>query len=272
MEKKSEHPLAEAIVQYITNQQILFDDVESFQMFAGEGVTGIVTGVQVVVGNIAMMKKHAINTLSMEQKVTHLLDEGKTVVHVAVNGKLAGILATSDTTHPKTQEAISSIKEMGIRVVMITGDNGRSATAIARMVGIDEVIADVMPDEKAARIRALQSSNTVVAMVGDGINDAPALAQADVSIAMGHGTDIAMETADITLMRNDLRSVVHAIALSRQTMKTIRQNLFWAFIYNIVGIPLAALGLMNPMFAAAAMALSSVSVVSNSLRLRFKQL
>ncbi|MBP1648228.1 MAG: copper-translocating P-type ATPase, partial [Bacteroidetes bacterium] len=194
--------------------------------------------------------------------------EGKTPVFVAVNGILAGILAVADRIKPSSSDAVRALRSMGIDVVMMTGDSEDAARHIASQANIDSVIAGVRPGQKAAFVKAAQAEGKIVAMAGDGINDAPALAQADVGIAMGTGTDVAMEAADVTLMRGDLTSLVDAIRLSSRTVRTIRQNLFWAFIYNVIGIPLAALGLLNPMLAAAAMAFSSVSVVTNSLRLK----
>jgi Cu+-exporting ATPase len=187
---------------------------------------------------------------------------------VAIDGRLAGVIAVADVVKPTTLRSVEKLKSMGFELIMLTGDNETTGKAIAAQIGLTSVIAQVVPEEKSGHIRHLQSNGRIVAMVGDGINDAPALAQADVSIAMGSGTDVAMETADITLMHNDLGGVVDAIRLSRRTILSIRQNLFWAFIYNVIGIPVAAFGYLNPMLAAAAMALSSVSVVSNSLRLR----
>ena len=204
--------------------------------------------------------------------ITEFADQGKTPVLVAVDGVLSGAIAISDSLHPTSREAVSQLQGLGINVMMISGDRKPTAEAVGKQVGIKEVIAEVLPQNKAVSVKAIQDSGRVVAMVGDGINDAPALAQADVSIAMGSGTDIAMETSDITLMRPDLRGVSQAIRLSTLTIRTIKQNLFWAFIYNVVGIPLAALGLLSPIIAAAAMAFSSVSVVSNSLRLRWSRL
>jgi Cu+-exporting ATPase len=194
--------------------------------------------------------------------------QGQTPLYVAVNGKLAGLIAVADTIKPSSVEAILTLKQAGIQVVMLTGDNERTAQAIASQVGVDRVIAGVLPEGKIEAVKRLQAEGRVVAMAGDGINDAPALAQADVGIAMAAGTDIAMDAAGLTLMRGDLRAISQAIAISRATMRVIRQNLFWAFIYNVIGIPLASAGFLNPVLASAAMAASSVSVVTNSLRLR----
>jgi Cu+-exporting ATPase len=204
----------------------------------------------------------------MQEAVDELEQAGKTAVLMAVDGQVAAALAVADTVKEHSAEAIKDLRESGIEVWMITGDNRRTAEAIARQVGIENVLAEVLPEDKAREIKRLRDQGRVVAMVGDGINDAPALATADVGIAVGTGTDVAMEAADITLMRGDLRSIVTAIRLSRATMRNIKQNLFWAFIYNIIGIPVAAAGFLNPVIAGAAMALSSISVVSNALRLK----
>jgi P-type Cu+ transporter len=272
LENKSEHPLSAAIVEEAKNRSLSLLNVETFQSKTGYGVTGKVNGTAVVVGSEQMMRDLSIDILSAENIVAEFSEQGKTPVFAVIDGMLAGILAISDTMNPTSHMAVEELKRMGLEVVMLTGDNPSTAKMIAAQVEIERVFSKVLPEEKFVKIKALQSEGggkgKIVAMVGDGINDAPALAQADVSIAMGSGTDVAMETADVTLMKSDLNGVVQAIRLSRRTMRTIKQNLFWAFIYNIVGIPLAALGLLNPMFAAGAMAFSSVSVVTNSLRLK----
>jgi len=214
------------------------------------------------------MNQFGVTVVGQEKLIAKFASEGKTPVFVVLDGKLAGIIAIADTIKETSREAVRQLHAMRIQVIMVTGDNEQTAQVIASQAGVDRVIAGVMPDEKAQHVKAIQAGGGFVAMAGDGINDAPALAQADVSIAMGTGTDIAMETADITLMKGELTSIVDAIRLSARTLRTIRQNLFWAFVYNIIGIPLAALGMLSPMIAAAAMAFSSVSVVTNSLRLR----
>lgn len=268
MEKKSEHPLAQAIVEYSVQRNPSLPEAESFQSRTGFGVSGLVEGSAVSVGNAALLGEQAIQLNGQERAIDRLAGQGKTPVFVAVNGKLAGVIAVADTIKPTTVEAVRGLRAMGIEVIMVTGDREQTAAAIAGQAGIDRVRAGVLPQDKAAYVREVQAEGKVVAMVGDGMNDAPALAQADVGIAMGSGTDIAMEAADITLMTNDLRAVVQAIRLSGRTLRTIKQNLFWAFIYNVIGIPLAAAGMLSPMIAAGAMAFSSVSVVSNSLRLK----
>lgn len=268
LERRSEHPLALAIADHGTDSGIQMIDVTSFQAVAGFGVVGDVGGDAVVAGNVALMREHGIETSQGEETASTFAREGKTTIFVAVNDSLAGVIAVADRIKPSSPEAVRNLRSMGIDVVMVTGDSEQAARHIAAQANIDKVIAEVRPDQKAAIVKAIQSEGKTVAMAGDGINDAPALAQADVGIAMGTGTDVAMEAADITLMRGDLTSLADAIWLSSRTVKTIRQNLFWAFVYNVIGIPLAALGLLNPMFAAAAMAFSSVSVVSNSLRLK----
>jgi P-type Cu+ transporter len=268
VERRSEHPLASAIAEHGVMKGASLMQVDSFQAVTGYGVVGNVHGELVVAGNSALMDEHGIGTESGRDAAANFAREGKTAVYVAINGTLAGILAVADRIKPSSADAVRALRSMGIDVVMMTGDNEDAARHIAAQANIEKVIAGVRPGQKAALVKAAQKEGKVVAMAGDGINDAPALAQADVGIAMGTGTDVAMEAADITLMRGDLRSLVDAIRLSGRTVRTIRQNLFWAFIYNVIGIPLAALGLLNPMLAAAAMAFSSVSVVSNSLRLK----
>ncbi len=268
VESRSEHPLGGAVVDHARGLGIAPLPVESFRSLTGQGVTGVVGGAAVAAGSPALMREFAIDTREADEAAARMRSGGQTPVFVAVNGSLAGVVAVADTIKPGSRDAVETLRAMKIEVVMITGDNERTARAIAGQAGIDRVIAGVMPRDKAARIAELQEAGAVVAMAGDGINDAPALARADVGIAMGQGTDIAMEAADITLMGGDLAGIAAAIRLSRKTIGAIRQNLFWAFIYNVVGIPVAALGLLNPVFAAAAMALSSVSVVSNSLRLK----
>jgi P-type Cu+ transporter len=268
VENKSEHPLSAAIVDAAKNRSISLLDVHAFTSKTGYGVVGIVNGRNVVVGSEHMMKDLSIDVTIAETYIAEFSEQGKTSVLAAVDGAVAGILAVADTLNPTSRKTVDELRQMGLEVVMLTGDTPGTAKAIAVQVGIERIFSKVLPDEKYAKVKALQSEGKMVAMVGDGINDAPALAQADVSIAMGSGADVAMETADVTLMKSDLHGVVQAIRLSRSTMRTIKQNLFWAFIYNIIGIPLAALGLLNPMFAAGAMAFSSVSVVTNSLRLK----
>jgi P-type Cu+ transporter len=268
VERRSEHPLAEAIVRHSRAQGIVPREVEMFESLTGFGVAGQVEGTTVVAGNPALMTDRAIPITSAEPVVAQFASMGKTSVIVAIDGTVAGILAIADTIKTTSPGAVRSLREMRIETVMLTGDSPEAAEAIGRQAGVDRVIAGVRPDAKAAHVKMLQASGKIVAMVGDGINDAPALAQADVGIAMGTGTDIAMETASITMMNGDLGGVARAIILSRRTIRTINQNLFWAFFYNVIGIPLAALGLLNPIIAAGAMAFSSVSVISNSLRLR----
>lgn len=274
-ERSSEHPLGEAIVAYAREQGLILAEPSDFTAIPGHGIEATVENRRVLAGNRKLMHDQNIGAGSLEEMSQKLADAGCTPMFVAVDGQAAGLLAVADTLKPGSLEAVTELHRLGLQVAMITGDNRRTAEAIARQVGIDRVLAEVLPQDKAEAVKQLQAEGLRVAMVGDGINDAPALAQADVGIAIGTGTDIAMEAADITLMRGDLRGVVTAIALSRATMRNIKQNLFWAYIYNTIGIPLAAgvlypiAGvLLNPVFAAVAMALSSVSVVSNALRLR----
>jgi Cu+-exporting ATPase len=272
VERRSEHPLADAIIHYAAAQGIALRNPESFQSHTGFGIEAVVDGKRVVVGNADFLRQFSIDVFDSQATLEQQSIQGRTMVLAAIDGKLCGAIAIMDAIHPTSQDAVSQLKQIGIDVVMITGDKRQTAEAVANQVGIEHVIAEVLPQNKAATVRQIQETGKTVAMVGDGINDAPALAQADVGIAMGTGTDIAMETADITLMKPDLRGVVQAIRLSKQTIRTIKQNLFWAFIYNVIGIPLAALGMLSPVIAAAAMAFSSVSVVSNSLRLRWSKI
>lgn len=275
VEKGSEHSLAEAIVQEADKQKIKLQNVTKFKAIAGHGVEGIVINHRIFLGNRKLMEKEDISLGKWEGEVKKLENEGKTVMMLAVGGKLAGLIAVADTLKDSAREGVEALSKKGIEVVMITGDNQRTANAIAQKVGIKRVLAQVLPDQKEAEVRKIQKEGKKVAMVGDGINDAPALAAADIGIAMGTGTDVAIEAADITLINKDLRSVAQAIELSKKTMRTIKLNLFWAFGYNISLIPVA-MGvlypffgiLLNPIFASIAMATSSVSVVSNSLLLK----
>ncbi len=290
-ERRSEHPLARALVEHAVGQGLALEEPVGFLATAGEGVTADVGGVSVLVGNRRLMEQRALSLNGLGEQAASMALEGKTPTFVAFGGEVRGIVAMADTLRPESKEAVDGMRRLGIEVVMVTGDNRRTAEAIAADLGIDRVLAEVLPNRKAEVVRQLQSEGRRVAMVGDGINDAPALAQADVGIAIGTGTDVAMETAPVTLMSGDVRGVVRAIALSKATMRTIKQNLFWAFAYNVALIPVAAgvlypvfnavggvpsdlefafgeQGFLNPMLAAAAMALSSVSVVTNSLRLK----
>ena len=271
----SEHPLADAIVRTARERGLALAVPEAFASETGRGATGAVDGHGLAVGNAALMAAWAVDAAPLADAAARLAGEGKTPMYVAVDGALAGLIAVADPIRATSRAAIVRMRAMGLDVVMLTGDNRQTADAIARAAGIAHVVAEVLPDGKVAEVKRLQGEGRVVAMVGDGVNDAPALAQADVGIAVGSGADVAVEAADVALMRGDLAGVVRAIALSRRTMRTMKQNLFWAFVYNVVGIPIAAgvlypsLGLLlSPILASAAMAFSSVSVVSNSLRLR----
>ena len=275
LERSSEHPLAAAIVRHAQERGLATETAESFASVTGQGATGVVRGIALAAGNEQLMHDWAIDVSPLRARADAWASEGKTPMYIAADGALAGVIAVADPIKPSSRDAIARLHAMGLRVAMLTGDNERTAAAVAREAGIDQVVAGVLPSGKVAEIRRLQDTGEVVAMVGDGINDAPALAQADIGLAIGTGTDIAVEAADVVLMRGDLRSAAQAIALSRRTMRTMKQNLFWAFIYNVIGIPVAAgvlypmTGLLlSPIIASGAMAFSSVSVVTNSLRLR----
>ena len=275
LESSSEHPLAAAVLSYAKARLITFPAPSTFEAHVGRGAIGVVEGRAMSAGNHVLMSERGIDVTPLAAEAKALAAEARTIVYVGVDGALAGLLAIADPIRATSAEAVNRLRVLGLDVVLLTGDRAPAAEAIARATGITRVVAGVLPDQKRDEIARLQREGRIVAMVGDGINDAPALAQADVGIAIGTGTDVAIEAGDITLMRGDLRSAAHAIELSRATMRTMRQNLFWAFAYNAIGIPLAAgvlypfLGvLLSPVVASAAMAMSSVSVVSNSLRLR----
>ncbi|CAM3647299.1 heavy metal translocating P-type ATPase [Aeromicrobium ponti] len=267
-ERQSEHPLAEAIVKGIKEKGITLLNPEEFEAIPGFGIKARVDGKDLLIGTRRLMQKYEIDIDTAQAKMESLEDNGKTAMLVAVDEQYMGIVAVADTVKETSKEAIKRLKDMGLEVVMITGDNKRTAQAIADEVGIDAAIAEVLPEGKADEVKKLQEQGKKVAMVGDGINDAPALAVADIGMAIGTGTDVAMEAADITLMRGDLNSIADAILMSKKTIRNIRQNLFWAFAYNTLGIPVAALGFLAPWLAGAAMAFSSVSVVLNALRLQ----
>jgi Cu+-exporting ATPase len=277
-EKGSEHPLGEAIVRGAEKEQLETLPVQQFEAIPGHGIEVTIDNKNVLIGNKKLMDLRNISLAELAQTSDKLAGEGKTPMYIAINGKIAGIIAVADVVKESSAKAIKKLQSMGIEVAMITGDNRKTAEAIAKQVGINRVLAEVLPQDKSNEVKKLQAEGKKVCMVGDGINDAPALVQADIGIAIGSGTDVAMESADIVLMRSDLMDVPTAIKLSKSTIRNIKQNLCWAFGYNVAGIPVAAgllhlFGgpLLNPIFAAAAMAFSSVSVVSNALRLkRFK--
>ena len=267
-EKGSEHPLAEAIVAHATEKNIDLVEVDDFTAIPGHGIEATISSNHILVGNRKLMQDHQIDIGSAEQELIDYEVDGKTAMLIAIDGKYRGIIAVADTIKETAPQAIRELKEEGLEVIMLTGDNERTAQAIAKQVGIDQVIAQVLPEEKADKIKEIQAQGKKVAMVGDGVNDAPALAIADIGIAIGTGTEVAIEAADVTILGGELLLIPKAIKVSHATIKNIRQNLFWAFGYNTAGIPIAAIGLLAPWIAGAAMALSSVSVVSNSLRLK----
>lgn len=275
LERESEHPLAAAIVQGAAEKKINLEQADGFQSVTGRGAKASVSGREVVVGNRALMEELKVDIKSAANAADTLRDEGQTAMFVAIDGVLSGIVGVADPVKESTPDAIKALKSSGLKIVMLTGDNGRTAHAVAKKVHVDEVIADVLPQQKADVVKKIQSEGKIVAMAGDGINDAPALAQADVGIAMGTGTDVAMKSADVTLVKGDLKGIVRARELSEATIRNIKQNLFFAFVYNALGVPIAA-GifyplsgvLLSPMIAALAMSLSSVSVIGNALRLK----
>jgi Cu+-exporting ATPase len=279
VERASEHPLADAIVRAAKERNLELGKVEGFDSPTGRGATGKVDGKTVVLGNANFLSSLGIDASSLHEQSESLRSDGATVINIAIDGRLAGLFAIADPVKASTPDALKALAAAGIKVIMLTGDNRTTATAVARTLGIADVEAEVLPDQKSAVVEKLQKSGRIVAMAGDGVNDAPALAAAEVGIAMGTGTDVAMESAGITLLKGDLGGIVRARRLSQATMRNIRQNLFFAFIYNAAGIPIAAgilyptFGLLlSPIIAAAAMALSSVSVVGNALRLRVTRL
>ncbi|MFC1664195.1 HAD-IC family P-type ATPase, partial [Pseudomonadota bacterium] len=275
LEQASEHPLAEAIIKGAQDQGISPSKAVNFQSVTGKGVTGEVDGRQLVLGNSGLLQTLNIDHGGLSKQAETLRAQGQTVMFLAIDKKTAGLVGVVDPIKTSTREAIETLRDDGVDVVMLTGDNLTTASSVAHKLGIDRVEAEVLPDQKADIVKKLQTKGRIVAMAGDGINDAPALAQAHVGIAMGTGTDVAMESAGVTLVKGDLRGIVRARRLSRSTMKNIKQNLFFAFIYNALGVPIAAGALypffgllLSPMIAAAAMSFSSVSVISNALRLR----
>ncbi|MDO9371552.1 MAG: copper-translocating P-type ATPase, partial [Gammaproteobacteria bacterium] len=268
VEQGSEHPLGAAIVRAGKHRNLALSKVSDFTAIAGHGARAMLEGKPALLGNRRLLQQEGITINQAEDSMTQLEAQGKTAMLLAYDGTLLGVIAVADTLKPEAREAVQSLAQEGIEVILLTGDNPRTANAIARELGIERVIAEVLPGDKAQVIRDLQAQGKVVAMVGDGVNDAPALATADIGIAIGSGSDVAKETGGIILVRNDVRDVVASIRLSRATLRKIKQNLFWAFIYNTVSIPVAALGFLNPIIAAAAMALSSLSVIVNSALLK----
>ena len=267
-EKDSEHPLAEAILEYAKTHNILYKKAKTLETIPSSGVRAIIDAHSLLLGNRRLMTREKVDIQDIENRLSAFEHEGKTVIIIAIDGRPEGFLAITDTLKLSSKDAIKDLTKMGVETILLTGDNQRIAQAIAQQVGIDRVIANVLPEDKAMIVKELQSEGKTVAMVGDGINDAPALAQSDVGIAIGSGTDVAVEAAGMVLIKNDLIDVPTAIKLSQSTMSKIKQNLFWAFFYNVALIPIAASGLLNPILAAVAMALSSITVVTNSLTLK----
>ncbi len=268
IENKSEHPLANAIVEKAKENNLQLDEPADFKSKTGYGISAALNGKNYLIGNKKLMEEISVDLTIVEKQFNEFSNHGATVVFIAEGNKITGLITIEDPVKESSKTAVKKLKKMGLNIVMMTGDNEIVAKSLAEKVGIENYFANVLPEDKAGKVKELQSNGNKIAMVGDGINDAPALAQADVGIAIGTGTDIAIETSDVTLVKGDLADVVRAINLSGRTIRTIKQNLFWAFIYNTIGIPLAALGLLNPMIAALAMSFSSVSVVTNSLRLK----
>jgi Cu+-exporting ATPase len=267
-ERGSEHPLGRSIVERAEADGLALAEPREFQAVRGKGVMASVNGDRVLVGSRRLMREHGLDPMPLEKTLRQLEEEAKTAMLVAVDGKLAGVVAVADTLKEDSLDAIQELHRIGMETVMITGDNQRTGEAIARRVGIDHVLAEVLPDGKVTEVQKLQERFGLVAFVGDGINDAPALTQSNVGLAIGTGTDIAIEASDVTLVRGELTGVVEAIALSQATFRKIKQNLFWAFFYNVVMVPLAIIGWMHPVLAEIAMATSSTTVVSNANRLR----
>ncbi len=279
LEQASEHPLAAAILAAARERRLEIPAVDQFRSEPGKGIAAVVDGTTVVLGNLAMMQDRGVSVDAARAKADELRREGQTVVYLASGGRLTALLGVADPIKATTRDAIAALHAEGLRIIMVTGDNSVTAQAVARQLNLDDVRADVLPDGKRAVVQQLQRAGRIVAMAGDGVNDAPALAEAAVGIAMGTGTDVAIESAGVTLLKGDLRGIVRARRLSRATMRNIRQNLFLAFVYNLIGVPVAAgvlyplTGtLISPIWASAAMTLSSVSVISNALRLRRAQL
>ncbi|MBL1212901.1 MAG: copper-translocating P-type ATPase [Ignavibacteriae bacterium] len=268
VENKSEHPIANAVVNYIRDKEIQFEKLDHFESITGFGLKAVISGDDILVGSPNLMNEYNIDISFFENELNKLSDEGKTIIFASINNKVKGLIAVEDPIKSDSRGAVNLLKAIGFKVVMVTGDNEKTAASIAKRVDIDNYIAEVLPEAKADAVANYQNENQLVAMVGDGINDSPALAKADIGIAIGTGTDVAIETADVILVHGSLMDVVKSFNLSKKILNAIKQNLFWAFIYNIIGIPLAALGILNPMFAALAMSFSSVSVVANSLRLK----